>query len=60
MASLLSVAADPLSDWLDMRLGSDVRDKSIFSSLTQQFEEEFHRDMDALNVWCNGHVVIKY
>ena len=50
MASLLSVAADPLSDWLDVRLGSDVRDKGIFSSLTQQFEEEFHSDMNALNV----------
>ena len=50
VASLLSVAADPLSDWLDTRLGSDVRDKSIFASLTQQFEEEFHNDMEALNV----------
>lgn len=44
------VAADPLSDWLDSRLGSEVRDKSIFASLTRHFEEEFHGDMEALNV----------
>ena len=50
MASLISVAAEPLSDWLDARLGSEVRDKSIFASLSRQFEEEFHSDMEALNV----------
>jgi cysteinyl-tRNA synthetase len=50
VASLISVAAEPLSDWLDARLGSEVRDKSIFASLSRQFEEEFHSDMEALNV----------
>lgn len=50
VTNLLMVAADPLSDWLDCHLGSEVRDKSIFASLTQQFEEEFHNDMEALNV----------
>lgn len=50
MTNLLMVAADPLSDWLDCHLGSEVRDKSIFALLTQQFEEEFHNDMEALNV----------
>ena len=47
---LLEEARDPLSDWLDSRLGSDVRDKTIFASLTRHFEEEFHSDMEALNV----------
>lgn len=50
VTNLLAVAADPLSDWLDCHLGSEVRDKTIFSSLTQQFEEDFHNDMEALNV----------
>jgi cysteinyl-tRNA synthetase len=50
VASLLSAADDPLSDWLDSRLGPNITDKSIFASLTQRFEQEFHCDMEALNV----------
>lgn len=48
--ALLRVAADPLSDWLDSRLGSQITDKSIFAALTQRYEQEFHCDMEALNV----------
>ena len=58
MTSLLSVAGDPLSDWLDSRRGSEVTDKTIFASLTQHFEEEFHSDMEALNVWCQSYIVL--
>ena len=50
VSSLISVAAEPLSDWLDARLGSEMRDKSIFASLSRQFEEDFHSDMETLNV----------
>ena len=32
-----------------------MRDKSIFAELTQHWEEEFHKDMEALNV---GHSTI--
>lgn len=31
-------------------MGSTVTDHSIFSSLTQHWEEEYHKDMAALNV----------
>ncbi|KAJ8914589.1 hypothetical protein NQ315_017294 [Exocentrus adspersus] len=41
---------DPLSDWLDTKYGSTVRDNAIFSSLPRHWEEEFHKDMDSLNV----------
>lgn len=41
---------DPLSGWLDSKLGSTVEDNAIFSILPRYWEEEFHRDMDALNV----------
>nr|XP_023397583.1 cysteine--tRNA ligase, cytoplasmic isoform X2 [Loxodonta africana] len=47
---LLEAAKDLLSDWLDSRFGSEVTDNSIFSKLPQFWEEEFHKDMAALNV----------
>ncbi|KAM5224824.1 cysteine--tRNA ligase, cytoplasmic isoform 2-T2 [Hipposideros larvatus] len=47
---LLEEAKDLLSDWLDSTLGSEVTDNSIFSKLPKFWEEEFHRDMEALNV----------
>jgi len=47
---LLEEAKDLLSDWLDSTLGSEVTDNSIFSQLPKFWEEEFHRDMEALNV----------
>uniref|UniRef100_A0A452TMG4 Cysteine--tRNA ligase, cytoplasmic n=1 Tax=Ursus maritimus TaxID=29073 RepID=A0A452TMG4_URSMA len=48
--ALLAEAKDLLSDWLDCALGSEVTDNSIFSQLPKFWEEEFHRDMEALNV----------
>ncbi|XP_065835615.1 cysteine--tRNA ligase, cytoplasmic-like [Oscarella lobularis] len=48
--NLLQKASDPISAWLDSRLGAGVSDHSIFSDLTQRWEREFHRDMAALNV----------
>uniref|UniRef100_V5G3B3 Cysteine--tRNA ligase, cytoplasmic n=1 Tax=Anoplophora glabripennis TaxID=217634 RepID=V5G3B3_ANOGL len=41
---------DPLSDWLDTKYGCTVKDNAIFSTLPRHWEEEFHKDMDALNV----------
>ncbi|XP_012216089.1 cysteine--tRNA ligase, cytoplasmic [Linepithema humile] len=48
--ALLKEAKDPLSDWLDKREGSTVTEHSIFNKLSQHWESEFHKDMDALNV----------
>ncbi|XP_036903675.1 cysteine--tRNA ligase, cytoplasmic [Sturnira hondurensis] len=47
---LLEEARDVLSDWLDSTCGSEVTDNSIFSELPRFWEDEFHRDMKALNV----------
>uniref|UniRef100_A0A8D0GCU1 Cysteine--tRNA ligase, cytoplasmic n=1 Tax=Sphenodon punctatus TaxID=8508 RepID=A0A8D0GCU1_SPHPU len=47
---LLEEAKDLLSDWLDSRFGSQVTDNSIFSKLPKFWEEEYHKDMEALNV----------
>ncbi|XP_069079114.1 cysteine--tRNA ligase, cytoplasmic isoform X1 [Pleurodeles waltl] len=47
---LLLEAKDMLSDWLDAKQGSQVTDNSIFSQLPKFWEEEYHKDMDALNV----------
>ncbi|XP_078051220.1 cysteine--tRNA ligase, cytoplasmic [Augochlora pura] len=47
---LLKEARDPLADWLDKKKGATVREHSIFMKLSQHWESEFHKDMDALNV----------
>ncbi|XP_053995606.1 cysteine--tRNA ligase, cytoplasmic [Hylaeus anthracinus] len=47
---LLKEARDPLADWLDKKKGSTVTEHSIFNKLSQHWELEFHKDMDALNV----------
>lgn len=41
---------DPFSVWLDSKLGPTVKDNAIFNSLPRYWEDEFHKDMDALNV----------
>ena len=46
-----------MSDWLDNQQGSGVSEKSIFAALSQYWEEQFHNDMDSLNVSIN---VYKY
>lgn len=47
---LLAEAKDVLSDWLDSKHGMDVSDNAIFASLPRYWEEEFYKDMAALNV----------
>ncbi|CAN9506620.1 unnamed protein product [Ophioblennius macclurei] len=48
--TLLDSSKDLLADFLDQRLGSQVTENSIFSTLPKHWEAEYHRDMDALNV----------
>ena len=48
--NLLAKAKDLLSDWLDKEQGSQVTDNAIFAKLPQFWEEEYHKDMEALNV----------
>ncbi|XP_043468680.1 cysteine--tRNA ligase, cytoplasmic [Leptopilina heterotoma] len=47
---LLAETRDPLSDWLDKKNGSSVTEQSIFRKLSEHWESEFHKDMDAINV----------
>lgn len=49
-AAVVADMKDALADLLDQRFGSTVNDPSIFTSLTQHWEAEFHADMAALNV----------
>lgn len=53
MQLLLKEARDPLAEWLDKKKGATVTEHSIFSKLSQHWESEFHKDMDALNVILN-------
>lgn len=48
--NLLNNVKDVLSNWLDALHGSEVTDNSIFRSLPRYWEEEFYKDMQALNV----------
>ncbi|XP_024884436.1 cysteine--tRNA ligase, cytoplasmic-like [Temnothorax curvispinosus] len=48
--ALLREARDFLANWLDEIKGSTVTEHSIFNKLSQRWEAEFHKDMDALNV----------
>lgn len=48
--SFLECIKDPLSDWLDTNHGKSVTENSIFESLPRYWENEFHRDMELLNV----------
>lgn len=47
---LLKAAKDPISDWLDKNHGASVTDNAIFAELPRYWENEFHKDMKALNV----------
>lgn len=47
---LLASSGSVLGEWLDRQKGKDVTDNSIFSDLPRHYEDEFNRDMDALNV----------
>ncbi|KAK8776058.1 hypothetical protein V5799_030600 [Amblyomma americanum] len=48
--ALLDGARDPVSDWLDARMGATVSDHSIFAKLAKHWEQEFYKDMAALTV----------
>ncbi|XP_055621827.1 cysteine--tRNA ligase, cytoplasmic [Toxorhynchites rutilus septentrionalis] len=41
---------DPLADLLDKKEGATVNENSIFETLPRYWEDEFHNDMNALNV----------
>lgn len=47
---LLNTARSPISDWLDSKYGATVTDNSVFTDLPRYWENEFHKDMKALNV----------
>ncbi|TNM90586.1 hypothetical protein fugu_002875 [Takifugu bimaculatus] len=47
---LLENSKDLLADWLDKQFGSQVTENSIFFNLPKFWEEEYHKDMEALNV----------
>lgn len=49
-ANYLQQSKDALSDWLDRKYGSTVTENSIFESVPRHWENEFHKDMNALNV----------
>lgn len=48
--AFLECIKDPLSDWLDTQMGAGVTENSIFESLPRYWENEFHLDMELLNV----------
>ncbi|KAF5287145.1 hypothetical protein FQR65_LT12331 [Abscondita terminalis] len=48
--NLIREGKDPFSEWLDLNHGGSVTDNAIFNSLPRHFEQEFHKDMDSLNV----------
>lgn len=49
-SQILLDGKDLLSDWLDKQYGSEITDNAIFAKLPKYWEEEFHRDMESLNV----------
>lgn len=50
VAELISVGKDAFSEWLDGLHGATVTDNAIFNKLPKYWEQQFHKDMDALNV----------
>ena len=40
-----------MSDWLDKHHGAEITDNKIFDDLPKLYEDKFHEDMAALNVW---------
>lgn len=49
-SAFLECIKDPLADWLDLHRGALVTENAIFESLPRFWENEFHRDMELLNV----------
>lgn len=54
---LMASAESVLGEWLDKEKGKDVTENSIFADLPRHFENEFNKDMDALNV-CIDFVLL--
>lgn len=52
LKELLHNSEDTLSEWQDKLGLANEYDNSIFFSLPAEWEEEFYKDMDALNVSC--------
>jgi hypothetical protein len=50
-SELLASMRDPWCDLLDQSKGSTITNPALFTKLTQHWEAEFHKDMQALNVW---------
>ncbi|MCL4113228.1 UNVERIFIED_CONTAM: hypothetical protein GTU68_052578 [Idotea baltica] len=50
LEQLMEKAEPVLGEWLDKNKGHQVTDNGIFTSLPRFYEEEFNRDMEALNV----------
>lgn len=50
LQKFITECKDPLSEWLDSKYCHTVSDNSIFTSLPRHWEQEFHKDMDELNV----------
>ena len=49
-SQILQDGKDLFADWLDKQHGSEITDNAIFAKLPKYWEEEFHRDMESLNV----------
>ncbi len=47
---LIESSNDVLCTWLDKKEGKNITDNSIFAKLPRHYEDEFHKDMSALNV----------
>ena len=50
VSTCITILAHGWIDFFFAQYGSDVTDHSIFAKLTSHWEEEYHKDMDALNV----------
>ncbi|KAG5450199.1 Cysteine--tRNA ligase, cytoplasmic [Clonorchis sinensis] len=50
VAYLINHARDAIADVLDRKHGASVTDHRIFEALARNFEDEYHKDMQALNV----------
>lgn len=59
-AEYLHQSKDALSDWLDRKYGSTITENAIFESLPRYWENEFHKDMNALNVCHPFHNQYQY
>ena len=50
LQDVIAASQGPLGEWLDSEKGKTITDNSIFATLPRHFEEDFHKDMKALNV----------